>query len=173
MGVNTTVWSSASNVDDGGTIEFLMRPDVLREPKIQSYISSELEELAERGDSITTSFSEQARYAFDRILSHPYYYLRTKLNPLWYLRELALRLFLMSEYNSLEVGRYRLSRHKHLWMYDRFSLIRLLTNNNFVDVRITDPCTSYIPGWKNFELDVDEHGKEYKCGSIYVEGRKK
>lgn len=42
----------------------------------------------------------------------------------------------------------------HQWMYDRFSLTRLLKNAGFNQVTIKNPYSSAILNWDSYELDV-------------------
>ena len=57
----------------------------------------------------------------------------------------------------------------HRWMYDRFSLGRLLQQASFGDIIMLDHRTSRVPGWESFRLDVEADGSAYKPGSVYVE----
>ena len=57
----------------------------------------------------------------------------------------------------------------HLWMYDRFSLERLLRQAGFQTVKITDYQTSNIPRFKDYYLDHNEDGSEYKKDMLYME----
>jgi SAM-dependent methyltransferase len=59
----------------------------------------------------------------------------------------------------------------HLWMYDKYSLARLLTAANFTKISQHSHNTSGIPCWDKNGLDVQENGSEYKEGSLYMEGR--
>jgi SAM-dependent methyltransferase len=57
----------------------------------------------------------------------------------------------------------------HRWMYDRFSLERLLRQAGFGDIVTLDHRASRIPGWESFRLDIEGDGSAYKPGSLYVE----
>lgn len=57
---------------------------------------------------------------------------------------------------------------RHLWMYDRHSLTRLLEAAGFRDISVTDHRTSRITGWERFGLD-QEGDVEYIRGSLYLE----
>lgn len=76
------------------------------------------------------------------------------------------------EINEFErIGRFRLGGEIHQWMYDRFSLRRLLEDTKFTQFVIRDPFTSYIGSWEQYELD----GKKplvRKPDSLYVEAVK-
>ncbi len=88
------------------------------------------------------------------------------------LRDLSLKLILMRDYRFYKLGRFRLSGEIHLWMYDRFSLSRLLNNSNFREICVCTPWESRIPNWTSFHLDTGPDGTVYKPDSIYIEAIK-
>jgi predicted SAM-dependent methyltransferase len=71
------------------------------------------------------------------------------------------------------LGKYRLSGEVHQWMYDRFSLKRLLLNNGFSDVKVLTPFESNIPDWDKYLLDFEANKKIYKPYSLFIEAVKK
>jgi len=70
------------------------------------------------------------------------------------------------------LGDARRRGETHQWMYDRFSLSALLSELGYRDPQVMRFNDSHIPGWPEYRLEVDEHGSEYKPGSLYVEARK-
>jgi predicted SAM-dependent methyltransferase len=74
--------------------------------------------------------------------------------------------------HALALGRMRLSGEVHQWMYDRYSLARLLVRCGFSDPTVTTAHTSMIPGWVDYGLDVDEHGAVRKPDSLFMEARR-
>jgi|APLak6261663543_1056040.scaffolds.fasta_scaffold01953_3 SAM-dependent methyltransferase len=87
-------------------------------------------------------------------------------------RALAGLLLSHEERSALKMGRFRLSGEVHLWMYDRFSLPRLLTKNGFTAPRIMLAGESSIQKWPSFGLDLDENCKPLKPDLLYVECHK-
>ena len=77
-----------------------------------------------------------------------------------------------ADQRALRLGRFRMSGEVHLWMYDRYSLTRLLEQHGFEDARVLAAGESAIPDWRRFQLDVDPNGVPLKPDLIYVEGRK-
>ena len=71
----------------------------------------------------------------------------------------------------LELGKFRMSGEIHYWMYDRFSLKRLLQESGFKNVTIKTPFESEIPDWTSFELDVKK-GIPFGPTSLFIEGIK-
>jgi hypothetical protein len=76
------------------------------------------------------------------------------------------------EPNVLETARFRSHGEVHQWMYDRFSLKRLLDRAGFVNLRACSAQESRLPGWPVYELDADLHGRPHKPDSLFMEGVK-
>ncbi len=88
------------------------------------------------------------------------------------LRESALRLILRDEYSLLQSARFRDRGEIHKWMYDHYSLSRLLASVGFEQVVRRDPASSYLANWASWHLDTCEDGSTYKPDSLYVEAIK-
>jgi len=73
--------------------------------------------------------------------------------------------------NSMNIGSFRLGGEIHMWMYDRYSLNRLLKNAGFDNISRKDPIMSEIPDWNLYELDVKEN-IVYDPTSLFMEARK-
>lgn len=69
-----------------------------------------------------------------------------------------------------EVGAFRAGGEVHQWMYDRFSLARLLSGAGFADLRVVTARESAIPGFAAFGLDVEPDGAVRKPDSLFMEG---
>jgi hypothetical protein len=72
---------------------------------------------------------------------------------------------------SFSIGQFRIKGEIHQWMYDRFSLGRLLTNAGFEDIQITSPLKSIIPDWNRYALDAKD-GEIHAPTALYVEAIK-
>lgn len=70
---------------------------------------------------------------------------------------------------SVKEGWFRTSGEMHRWMYDRFSLGRLLREANFIDIAVCAPEVSRIPGFAAYKLDVI-NGVVLKPDSLFMEG---
>jgi SAM-dependent methyltransferase len=64
-------------------------------------------------------------------------------------------------------GRFRAGGEIHQWMYDRYSLSRLLTKSGFTDIKVFSADTSGMENWRKFGLDDCN-----ESASLYIEGRK-
>jgi len=80
---------------------------------------------------------------------------------------------LMDIFSSQEqkIGSFRLGGEIHMWMYDRFSLSRLLREVGFEDIQVQGPHKSNIPQWDKYELDV-RNGAVFDPTSLFMEARK-
>ena len=58
-----------------------------------------------------------------------------------------------------------------MWMYDKYSLARLLRQVGFVNSVVKSPTDSDIPDWSGFELDVKD-GMAFDPASLFMEARK-
>ena len=76
------------------------------------------------------------------------------------------------EVNAAEkIGNFRLGGEIHQWMYDRYSMKRLLENKGFIQFRICDGQNSSIPNWNKFSFE-SENGILLKPDSLIIEARK-
>lgn len=75
---------------------------------------------------------------------------------------------------ALEAGRFRLFKGEiHQWVYDRFSLMRLMEGAGFCDMQVMEPGSSRIPNWPGFNLEIDAAGHVEKPDLVIVEGTKR
>jgi predicted SAM-dependent methyltransferase len=73
---------------------------------------------------------------------------------------------------ALDIGRFRLAGEVHQWMYDRFSLARLMSVAGFREPTLRSPVDSAIPGWTKFNLDTLPDGNVIKPDSFFMEATK-
>ncbi|MDR0598510.1 MAG: methyltransferase domain-containing protein [Treponema sp.] len=73
---------------------------------------------------------------------------------------------------AARIGKFRLGGEIHQWMYDSFSLGRLLGMTGFKQIMVRDPFTSCLKGWKEYNLDTEPDGTVYKPESAYIEAIK-
>lgn len=88
-------------------------------------------------------------------------------------RDTILKLLLgKSDYQALEIGRFRVSGEVHQWMYDRYSLTKLLQETCFTAIVSRTATESYLPNWIGFNLDTEPDGSIYKPDSLFMEAKK-
>lgn len=73
---------------------------------------------------------------------------------------------------SFKEGLFINNGETHLWMYDRFSLSRLLTTVGYSNVTICTASDGRIPQFSSYALDSALDGKIRKADSIYIEATK-
>lgn len=81
------------------------------------------------------------------------------------------RLLFPGELKFIELGKFKLGGEVHQWMYDRYSLGKLLTSTGFIEPEVKTAFESKIPDWNIFELDSKE-GIVFKPDSLFIEARK-
>jgi predicted SAM-dependent methyltransferase len=73
---------------------------------------------------------------------------------------------------ALEIGRFRRAGEVHHWMYDRYSLARLLVAAGFPNPVVQSATSSQIPNWASFHLDTLPDGRVIKPDLIFMEATK-
>lgn len=64
-------------------------------------------------------------------------------------REWLKNKILGTEYELLQLGRFRRGGEVHLWMYDQYSLAKLLLESEFQNPQPVSPTESQISGWRD------------------------
>lgn len=57
------------------------------------------------------------------------------------------------DFQYYKIGKFRNGGEIHQWMYDKYSLGRLLQQVGFGNVEVRTATTSYIPNWIDYKLD--------------------
>ena len=89
---------------------------------------------------------------------------------------LILKFFLRSkdirkDLAALEVGRFRLFQGEiHQWVYDRSSLIHVMREAGFSELKVMAHGESRIPDWQKYHLEIDPAGRVEKPDLVIVEG---
>jgi SAM-dependent methyltransferase len=108
-----------------------------------------------------------------RVSTQDQNFLRTKKNIKRFaegLRRILLRLVAGREgMRFYDLGRFRLAGEVHLWMYDRYSLGRVLEEAGFTCPQCVGATESAILEWADFRLDTEADGQIYKPDSLYME----
>lgn len=73
---------------------------------------------------------------------------------------------------NVMLGDARRRGETHQWMYDRINLPTLLLKAGFRNPQVMHYNSSKIANWDSYGLDLDQDGKEYRPGSLYVEADK-
>jgi predicted SAM-dependent methyltransferase len=99
--------------------------------------------------------------------------------PIWFIQQIRYKISEILVYlvagRSAQVafreGLFRNSGEIHRWMYDRYSLSRLLDEAGFVNIQVCQADESTIPDFKTYELDTWQ-GKIRKPDSLFIEATK-
>jgi predicted SAM-dependent methyltransferase len=87
----------------------------------------------------------------------------------WLSRKMARLVLGREGLRAYDIGIFRNSGEVHRWMYDRYSLARILTESGFASPKQMGPAESGITGWTDFHLDTEPNGEIYKPDSLYME----
>jgi len=71
----------------------------------------------------------------------------------------------------IEIGKFRTGGEIHQWMYDRYSLGKLLSEAGFHNIAVKSAFESVIENWNNYKLE-SESGVIFKPDSLFMEAQK-
>jgi predicted SAM-dependent methyltransferase len=94
--------------------------------------------------------------------------LRSLKNRFVGLRDGVMGLALGKGYEAFRLGRFRMSGEVHQWMYDRYSLARLLKACGFSDPEVKSATSSGIQDFERFGLDLYK-GVPRGTSSLFME----
>jgi predicted SAM-dependent methyltransferase len=150
--------------ESGGQMREFLRLDPLpSEAFVFARIGQEGREIVEvlrRHPDTPAAAAPLLRVRLAQALRHPVRAVRGKLF------ELLLN---SHDRRALQIGRFRLAGEVHQWMYDRYSLAKLMTDAGFADPRPLTATSSLIAGWTAFNLDTQSDGTVIKPDSMYME----
>jgi SAM-dependent methyltransferase len=155
------------NTSGGDMIRYLQKHPVQNYEFVTDRCGAEVENLIAAGKE-TIRNSRASRKSLGDIAEH---WIKVLGRPqAW--RERVIRLLLGGEYEALEIGRFRLGGENHQWMYDSFSLGKLLEDSGFNKVIARSATDSYLPDWPDQNLDTEKDGSVHKPDSLFVEAIK-
>ena len=71
-----------------------------------------------------------------------------------------------------KLSQFRVSGEIHQWMYDRYSLSKLLSETGFFNIRQCHADESDIPNFRSYLLDTEENGMIRKPDSLFIEANR-
>ncbi len=131
------------------------------------------ERIGEEGRQLVKALRQQnthSRRSFSAFLNRLWWGARTL--PVVAKHRLLRWLLSGDDRRALEIGRFRLAGEVHQWMYDRYSLARLLRLTGFRDPQWQHANTSRIPDWTSFHLDTLPDGQVIKPDLFFMEAIK-
>jgi ubiquinone/menaquinone biosynthesis C-methylase UbiE len=139
--------------------EFMLNPQLSNQEFILSRIGNEYWESA----ALERSFQEKLK---NKTIGKILYKIRVKI------AEVFVGVIAGKEAKiAFQKGIFRQSGELHRWMYDRFSLERLLTEIGFVDIQCCRADESRIFNFNDYQLDTI-NGVVRKPDSLFMEGLK-
>lgn len=87
------------------------------------------------------------------------------------IHKLAKHFLTKEEREWLTIGKFRKEGEVHQWMYDRYSLSKLLKEVGFKDVQVRTAFESAIPEWNKYELESKDN-VIFKPDSLFIEAKK-
>ena len=162
------MYDQVSRNESGGEMaRYLFSEIVPNEQFVVSRCGSEVQNLivsSRKSREVTQATTPSGKSAVRNILS-------SLLKPkLW--REKLIQLLLGKEFKALQIGRFRLGGENHQWMYDSYSLERMLRDCGFNSIAVRNATESYVPDWASFNLDTEPDGVVYKPDSLFIEAIK-
>lgn len=128
------------------------------------------ERIGEEGRQLVEGLRNQSGHSFPGL----FYKIRKTLPYLPALIKQHIQRIILSrkDQRAIEIGRFRMCGEAHQWMYDRYSLGRLLRQAGFCDPQMQDAKTSQIPHWTDFNLDTLPGGEVIKPDLFFMEAIK-
>ncbi len=149
----------------GGEMKnFLLNPNIINKDFIKYRIGYEAQKFWQSQES------KETKSIWQKIFSK---------KPIWFIRQLRIMLAKIlvvivagnQNKNAFQEATFRNSGEIHRWMYDRFSLRRLLESVGFQEVKICNAMESQIPHFNEYNLDSIK-GKVRKPDSLFIEAKK-
>jgi len=155
-----------TRVYSGGLMgEYLSRENILNTDYVIRRIGNEGRQLMEtfqkRRSSVNDNLDNQLKKSFKqsfRVMGS-------------HLKQKALKLLLKDGYDYWKLAKFRSQGEVHQWMYDSYSLAKLLKEKGFTRIEHVAATESSIPGWNNFELDAKDNAV-MKPDSFFTEAFK-
>ena len=159
----------------GEILKWLCAPEILNEAFILQRWGAEARKNIERARRVSSTDTDEAGPLW-KLLIRPLYrffrYGQNRQQTMRGWRDGVLKCALGKEWPLLELGRFRAGGTVHQWMYDRYSLRKLLVECGLAEVNRRTARESAVLGWSAFNLDTEPDGTVYKPDSLFMEGIK-
>lgn len=156
------------NKSGGEMKEYLQKPTIINESYVFNRIGNEGRRI--RNLLVKSENKQIQNKKLKKVNKLKYYY--KILKKIFHLKGVKKNRLTSSEIKALNIGEFRLGGEIHQWMYDRYSLTKILKEFGFEDIKICSAYESQITEWQSYELDVIG-GTVRKPDSLFVEAIKK
>ncbi|SOD81198.1 class I SAM-dependent methyltransferase [Spirosoma fluviale] len=154
----------------GEMADYIFQPEIPNEDYVFARLGEEARNLR-KGNLASLnqpkkepSTPKDKRSMFRKVLSK----LKNNLRQVLFQSEIK---FYQENLHYITLGKFRLGGEIHQWMYDSYSLSKLLTEIGFKEVKIQTAFESQIPNWNSYELETKE-GIIFKPDSLFIEAKK-
>jgi predicted SAM-dependent methyltransferase len=154
-------------VSGGEMAKYIRNSNLPNKDYIQLRIGYELDTiLRSQSDIITQSFWKKIKHLKPSQISKLLHDFRNSLA-----RKLVVLVAGVEAGQAFDEGLFRRSGEIHRWMYDKFSLHRLLSQSRFTSIQVCQADESLIPNFNEYCLDTF-NGQVRKPDSLFMEGVK-
>lgn len=158
------------NQSGGEMSNFLAQPNISNQDFVIKRCGVEIKNIILAAQKSTTAAKSLPASNLKKLLQHLYRLLRYSD----YRYQAIVKLILKpADLEALRTGQFRQSGEVHQWMYDRYSLGKILQQIGFTEIIQCQADVSYIANWSDFNLDTEPDGTTYKPDSLYMEAIKK
>lgn len=144
------------NYPGGQMAEYLKQPKIINEKYV-------MDRIGHVGSSIRKNYLYSQKNNIRKVL--------TKKGILKKVVKIIKKKLIYFFSESARIGDFRLSGEIHMWMYDRYSLSRLLESCGFKNIKIKNFFDSDIPKWDKYDLDVKD-GLPFAPKGLFIEAKK-
>ncbi|MDR3058025.1 MAG: methyltransferase domain-containing protein [Prevotella sp.] len=156
------------NVSGGEMFQYFVRESIPNEKFVLERCGIEAKNLIKAGkleyDKMSGKYHVDSR---DDIITRLKYVRRKILKAI----DLINKKIFGRRYLASSIGRFRLGGEIHQWMYDAYSMSRMLKSSGFKQIVVRDAISSYLEGWSKYNLDTESDGM-LQSDCCYIEGIK-
>jgi predicted SAM-dependent methyltransferase len=156
------------NSSGGEMLQFLRQEELINKDYVIDRCGYEVKSLIEAGSHNKVS-TIQAGKTNKNIF---YYFKRAPGYIKQRIKQKLLSMLQEKNYSQYqELGKFRLSGEIHQWMYDEFSIKRLLAETGFKECERKSAFSSNIPDWSDYKLEI-VNAEVRKPDSLFIEAVK-
>jgi hypothetical protein len=154
----------------GGMLNYLAKSNIPNQEFVFSRIGDEGKQIRKRLASKALTSTVMKPHRIHQIRHELIKYVKNLPGNVW--QKLLHVLLGDRGMNALSIGQFRLGGEVHQWMYDRYSLLKLLEKTGFQSSVIQAAHSSHIPNWPDYGLDVLPDGTPVKPDLLFAEAFK-
>lgn len=147
--------------------DWLRRPDLPNRQFVLQRLGTEARRIMDAPAATQSASNGQKRSFAGRVAAQ----IQNRLSPAR-IRDKMIRRMLGSDYKALQIGRFRRRGEIHQWMYDQYSLARILRETGFNNPTVRTAHDSKISDWTSWQLDTEPDGSTYKPDSLFMEAKR-